>query len=89
MKNRSNHGFILFEALIAMTIVVSSGLGLVDIYQRLQGQHLHLQDNKTKQWAQASAYEMQIKASAKHPTTSIKSSSSQPTSQASRGRKNP
>jgi len=63
MKTRSNHGFILFEALIAMTIVVSSGLGLVDIYQRLQGQHLHLQDNKTKQWAQASAYEMQMKVS--------------------------
>ena len=63
MKTPANHGFILFEALIAMTIVVGSGLGLVDIHHGLQARHLTLQVNKTQLWAQASAYEMQIKVS--------------------------
>ena len=89
MKTPTNRGFILFEVLIAMTIVVGSGLGLVDIHHGLQARHLDLQANKTKLWAQASTYEMQIKASAKHPTTPIKPSSNQSASQASRGRKNP
>jgi Tfp pilus assembly protein PilV len=63
MKTPANHGFILFEALIAMTIVVGSGLGLVEIHHGLQARHLTLQENKTQLWAQASAYEMQIKVS--------------------------
>ena len=63
MKTPANRGFILFEALIAMTIVVGSGLGLVDIHHGLQARHLALQINKTQLWAQASAYEMQIKIS--------------------------
>ena len=63
MKTPANRGFILFEALIAMTIVVGSGLGLVAIHHGLQARHLALQINKTQLWAQASAYEMQIKIS--------------------------
>ena len=63
MKTSANRGFILFEALIAMTIVVGSGLGLVEIHHGLQARHLTLQVNKTQLWAQASAYEMQMKVS--------------------------
>jgi len=63
MKTPANRGFILFEALIAMTIVVGSGLGLVEIHHGLQARHLTLQVNKTQLWAQASAYEMQMKVS--------------------------
>jgi len=63
MKTPANRGFILFEALIAMTIVVGSGLGLVEIHHGLQARHLTLQENKTQLWAQASAYEMQMKVS--------------------------
>lgn len=63
MKTLANRGFILFEALIAMTIVVGSGLGLVDLHHGLQARHLALQANKTQLWADASTYEMQIKVS--------------------------
>ena len=81
MKTPANHGFILFEALIAMTIVVGSGLGLVEIHHGLQARHLTLQVNKTQLWAQASAYEMQMKVSTDYsvrPTVRLtKKSSSQ------------
>jgi len=77
MKPPANRGFILFEALIAMTIVVGSGLGLVEIHHGLQARHLALQVNKTQLWAQASAYEMQIKVSTDYSVRPTKKSSSQ------------
>ncbi len=77
MKTPANRGFILFEALIAMTIVVGSGFALVDIHHGLQARHLALQVNKTKLWAQASAFEMLIKVSSDHSLTQAKQSTSQ------------
>ncbi len=77
MKSPTNCGFILFEALIAMTIVVSSGIGLIDIHQRLQGRHTEIQASKVKLWATASAYEIQIKTSTKHQVGPTKQSSRQ------------
>jgi Tfp pilus assembly protein PilV len=79
MKPPANRGFILFEALIAMTIVVGSGLGLVDIHHGLQARHLALQTNKTQLWAQASAYEMKMKVSTDYSVRPTVRSTARPT----------
>ena len=83
MKPPANRGFILFEALIAMTIVVGSGLGLVDIHHGLQARHLALQTNKTQLWAQASAYEMKIKVSTDYSVRPTARPTSRPTKKSS------
>ena len=83
MKPPANRGFILFEALIAMTIVVGSGLGLVDIYHGLQARHLALQTNKTQLWEQASAYEMQINISTDYSTRLTARPTARPTKKSS------
>ena len=77
MKSPANCGFILFEAFIAMTVVVGSGIGLIDIHQRLQGRHTEIQASKAKLWAAASVYEMQIKTSTKQQVSPIKKSTRQ------------
>ena len=83
MKPPANRGFILFEALIAMTIVVGSGLGLVDIHHGLQARHLALQTNKTQLWAQASAYEMKIKVSTDYSVRPTARPTARPTKKSS------
>ena len=83
MKTPANRGFILFEALIAMTIVVGSGLGLVEIHHGLQARHLALQTNKTQLWEQASAYEMQINISTDYSTRLTARPTARPTKKSS------